>query len=212
MMTRPKFKSSDRRTSRRRLLLAVAMLTARVASPVLAAPQQVDTEQSTITVRVFKAGLFRGFGDNHEIRGGVKHGSINDTNPIEIHISVDARNLRVVDPDASANDRAQIQTRMLGPEVLDASRFPEIRFDSDTAGRTDSHAWIVHGQLTLHGQTRALTVNVNQDQRHYKGSVTLKQTDFGMTPISVAGGAVKVKDELTIDFDVVAQPIPQRTE
>jgi polyisoprenoid-binding protein YceI len=211
MLTRPKFKISQRRTSKR-LLLAAALLTARAASPVLAAPQQVDTEQSTITVRVFKAGLFRGFGDNHEIRGAVKRGSINDANPIEVHISVDTRNLRVVDPDASANDRAQIQTRMLGPEVLDASRFPEIRFDSDTADRTASHAWIVHGRLTLHGETRALTVAVNQDQRHYKGSVTLKQTDFGMTPISVAGGAVKVKDELTIDFDIVAQPIPQRTE
>jgi polyisoprenoid-binding protein YceI len=203
---------SERRMSKRQLLLAVAILTASVASPVLSAHQQVDTEQSTITVRVFKAGFFRGFGDNHEIRGVVKGGSINDANPIEVHISVDARNLRVVDPDASANDRAQIQARMLGPEVLDASRFPEIRFDSNTAGRTDSHAWIVHGQLTLHGQTRALTVKVNHDQRHYKGSVTLKQTDFGMTPISIAGGAVKVKNELTIDFDIVAQPGQERTE
>ena len=144
MMTRL---MSERRTSKRQLLIAVAILTARVASPVLSAHQQVDTQQSTITVRVFKAGFFRGFGDNHEIRGVVKEGSINDANPIEVHISVDARNLRVVDPDASANDRAQIQARMLGHEVLDASRFPEIRFDSDAADRIDSHAWIVHGQL-----------------------------------------------------------------
>ena len=35
--------------------------------------------------------------------------------------------------------------------------------------------------------------------------MTLKQTDYGITPISVAGGAVKVKDELNIDFDIVTK-------
>jgi hypothetical protein len=33
----------------------------------------------------------------------------------------------------------------------------------------------------------------------------LKQSDFGIAPIKVAGGAVKVKDQLTIDFDIVTQ-------
>ena len=28
------------------------------------------------------------------------------------------------------------------------------------------------------------------------------QREFGITPVSVAGGTVKVKDELKIDFDV----------
>jgi polyisoprenoid-binding protein YceI len=190
------------------LLLAVAVLTAASASPLLAAHQQIDTGRSSITVRVFKAGLFRGFGDNHEIHGAVQRGILSDRNPVDVHISVDARNLRVVDPGASTNDRAQIQARMLGPDVLDASRFPEIRFDSDAAETNESAAWTVHGQLTLHGQTRPLTVHVHRDQGHYKGSVTLKQTDFGMTPISVAGGAVKVKDELTIEFDIVTQASP----
>ena len=34
------------------------------------------------------------------------------------------------------------------------------------------------------------------------GSTSLKQTDFGITPISIAGGTVKVKDEVRIEFDV----------
>jgi hypothetical protein len=32
--------------------------------------------------------------------------------------------------------------------------------------------------------------------------VVLKQRDFGITPVSIAGGTVKVKNELTIDFDI----------
>jgi hypothetical protein len=34
----------------------------------------------------------------------------------------------------------------------------------------------------------------------------LRQTDYGIAPISVAGGTVKVKDELKIDFDIVTRP------
>jgi polyisoprenoid-binding protein YceI len=60
----------------------------------------------------------------------------------------------------------------------------------------------VRGQLSLHGHTRPVVVKVSGQQGHYKGSTSLKQTDFGITPISIAGGTVKVKDEITIDFDV----------
>jgi polyisoprenoid-binding protein YceI len=213
MTTTPGPEISRTRRSTPQLVLTVAILTIATASfSASATPQQIDTQQSTITVRVFKTGLFRGFGDNHEIRGTVKRGSLNDTNPAEVHIAVDAQGLRVVDHDASAHDRAQVQMRMLGPEVLDAGRFPEIRFDSETADRAESGMWLVHGRLTLHGQSRPLTVSVIRDQGHYKGSVTLKQTDFGITPISVAGGVVKVKDELKIEFDIVAQSTAHPTE
>ena len=40
-------------------------------------------------------------------------------------------------------------------------------------------------------------------QHRYRGSATLKQTDFGMKPIRIAGGAIKVKDEVKIDFDIL---------
>jgi polyisoprenoid-binding protein YceI len=59
--------------------------------------------------------------------------------------------------------------------------------------------------LTLHGQTRSITLHVSSTGTHYHGTTTLKQTDFGITPISIAGGTMKVKDELAIDFDVVTR-------
>jgi hypothetical protein len=37
-----------------------------------------------------------------------------------------------------------------------------------------------------------------------EGDVSLLQTDFGITPIKVGGGAVKVKDKIRMRFDVVA--------
>ena len=205
MTTKSTLKISVRPSSTRPLLLALVLVTAGVAGPASATVQHIDTQQSTITVRVFSGGLWAGLGDNHEIRGAVKRGTINDSTPAEVHVVVDAASFRVLDPDASAKTRAEVQMRMLGPDVLDVNRFPELLFDSDSAERTESGGWTVRGQLTLHGQTRPLTATVTSANGHYKGSLALKQSDFGIKPIKIAAGAVKVKDELKIEFDIVAR-------
>ena len=188
------------------LMLAAAMVGTTLAAATSESHLAIDTSQSAITVRVFKTGLFRGLGDNHEIRAVIKSGFIKNTLPIQARIVVDARDLRVLDRDASAKDREQVRVRMLGPEVLDVDRFPEIRFESTSGERTESGAWIVHGQLTLRGQTRSVVTTITEDHRRFTGAMTLRQTDYGITPISVAGGAVKVKDELKIDFDIATRP------
>jgi polyisoprenoid-binding protein YceI len=94
---------------------------------------------------------------------------------------------------------------MLGPDVLDVARFPEIRFESTDARRIDSDRLSVNGALTLHGQTHAVVATVARDRDRYRGTATIKQTEFGIKPVTVAGGAVKVKDEVTIEFDIVTR-------
>jgi hypothetical protein len=37
-----------------------------------------------------------------------------------------------------------------------------------------------------------------------KGAFTLKQTSFDIKPVSIAGGTIKVKDELKFTFEIVA--------
>jgi polyisoprenoid-binding protein YceI len=91
---------------------------------------------------------------------------------------------------------------MLGPQVLDADRFPEIRFQSTEIERRGPEQWIVRGKLTLHGKERPVSFEVVLKDDHYRGSVPLKQTDFGMKPVTVAGGTVKVKDEVKIEFEI----------
>jgi len=137
MTTRPRLRISVRPSSSRPLMLAMVLMTAGVTARAGAAGRPIDTEQSTITVHVFTGGLFAGFGDNHEIRGAVKRGTINDSNPADVHIVVDAASFRVLDPGASAKNRAAVQMRMLGPDVLDVNRFPEIlRFRVSRAQRS----------------------------------------------------------------------------
>lgn len=57
--------------------------------------------------------------------------------------------------------------------------------------------------LTLHGVTKPLAVTVKQAGEAYAAHAVLKQTDFGIKPITAVGGLVKVKNEVEIDFRIV---------
>jgi hypothetical protein len=48
-------------------------------------------------------------------------------------------------------------------------------------------------------------VRVEGQNGRYRGIADLKQKDFGITPVTVAGGAVKVKNELRIEFGIVSK-------
>lgn len=164
----------------------------------------IDVERSTITIHVFKSGLFRAFADNHLIQAPVAKGSIDESATPHVDLVIEAQRLHVLDPTLSPKDREQVQGRMLGAEVLDATRFPQIRFHSTAVEQLERDHWLVHGTLDLHGQTRLVTVKVTRENGRYIGWTTLRQTDFAITPVSVAGGTVKVKDEISIEFDIVA--------
>jgi polyisoprenoid-binding protein YceI len=113
---------------------------------------------------------------------------------------VNARELRVIGKDDSEKDRAEVQKTMLGPEVLDSEHHQEIVFKSTGAESAGQGKWMLRGNLTLHGQTRTVTVQVTLKDDRYTGETTLKQTDFGIKPPGKAG--VRAKDEVKIEFDV----------
>jgi hypothetical protein len=58
---------------------------------------------------------------------------------------------------------------------------------------------------TTRNQTIAARIAVFDDMLRASGEFTLIQSDFGIKPISVAGGALKVKDELKLSFEMVAR-------
>ena len=164
----------------------------------------IDTQRSVLTVRVYKAGAFSVFGHEHTIRAAIQKGSFDDDKG-NVEFVVDARTLRVVDSDASDKDRAEIQNTMLGPKVLDSTQFQEIRFHAKDVKGSGENRWTVHGELTLHGQTRPIKVDVERQEEEYRGAARLRQTEFGITPVTVAGGTVKVKDEVRVEFEIVGR-------
>jgi len=162
----------------------------------------LDTQRSKMTVRVYKSGLFSALGHDHEIQAPIESGEIN-TSARTVTLTVDARKLTVLDPDLAADKRAQVQKDMHSEKVLDSERFHEIRFQSTSVEGGSGGALNVRGQLTLHGQTQPVSMEVRQANGAYTGRAKLKQTAFGITPVSAGGGTVKVKDEVLVEFEIV---------
>ena len=170
-----------------------------------AQPRAIDTAKSVMTVRVYKAGLFSALGHNHEISAPISGGTV-DVTARQVELRAQSRALKVVDPGVSEKDRGEIQSTMLGADVLDAASHPEIVFRSTGAEPSGPGVWKVHGNLTLHGQTRTVDVDVRVDGEHYVGTSSFRQTQFGIRPVKVAGGTIRVKDEVRIEFNIQLAP------
>ncbi|MQA28408.1 MAG: hypothetical protein GEU82_01015 [Luteitalea sp.] len=162
----------------------------------------IDTERSTITVRVFKSGPVSPAGGDYVIQVPLMDGSFDPSVP-HMQLAIDARRMRVLEGALSAKERQEVQALMLGADVLDVDRFPWISFHSVEIQRLDGAEWLVQGELGMHGHVRATPVSVTPGHNRYKGSTTIRQSEYGIAPLTLAGGTVGVKDEITIDFDIV---------
>ena len=183
---------------RRIVFLAAASLMCVLG--VSAQQHAIDTQKSTLTIHVGKTGAFSGLGHEHEVRAPIHSGTADTGSHPAVEIHVNARELRVIDKGESDKDRAEVQKTMLGSEVLDSEHHQEIVFKSTGAEPAGQGKWTLRGNLTLHGQTRPVTVHVTLKDGHYTGEATVKQTDFGIKPPGKAG--VRAKDEVRIEFDV----------
>jgi polyisoprenoid-binding protein YceI len=179
---------------------------------------EVDPAASTMTIHVGKAGLFSFAGHEHEVTAPLASGRIeadaSDLARSSVTLRFRSADLRVTGKDEPADDRPKVQEAMLGPKVLDAARFDTIEFTSRTvAGRTlpdGVYDLRLEGDLVLHGVTRPVTVPVRVRRAAdgtltAEGTTVVRQTDFGIKPVSVAG-VVNVKNELGLTFRVQARP------
>jgi polyisoprenoid-binding protein YceI len=170
------------------------------ASNIAAQQRAVDTGHSTLTIHVGKTGVLSAFGHEHEIRGAIASGSAETGAHPSVEVHIDARALKVLDPGESDDARAEVQGTMLGPEVLDSGRFNEIVYKSTSAESAGDGKWTLKGVLTLHGQSRPVTVVVTLKDGRYTGEAVVTQTEFGIKPPGKPG--IRAKDEVRIEFDV----------
>ncbi|MCU1308727.1 MAG: YceI family protein [Acidobacteriaceae bacterium] len=187
------------------VLLLIASGAAQVTQQVASHALPINTQQSKLTVRAYKTGLFSKFAHDHEVIAPIASGTLDDSSDARIVLRIDARKLNVLDPELPADKRAEVQQTMHSEKVLDSARFPNIEFASTQVRPTGQDRWMVTGNLTLHGETHPVTAHVEKRDGHYLGSAKFKQREFGIPPISIGGGTVKVKDEVSIEFDVVAK-------
>ncbi|HEX3558109.1 MAG TPA: YceI family protein [Pyrinomonadaceae bacterium] len=176
---------------------------------------RLATEESRFTVQAFAEGLFSGFGHNpviaiREFAGEVECAPDNFDGS-KLRVTVKADSLAVAD-NMSDKDRREIEQAMR-EQVLETTRYPDIIFESTSFTATPmsggrSRVRVI-GDLTLHGVNGKniwiqAEVKPDGDGLRAKGEFTLRQTEYNIKPVSVAGGMLKVKNELKFSFDIKA--------
>jgi len=176
---------------------------------------RVNPRKSRFTVQAFAEGLFSAFGHNPKLNARDIAGEVqfhpDNLEASSLRFSVKADSLSVSD-DVSEKDRREIE-RMMKDEVLETSRYPEIIFQSKsvTADRIYEGFYRVKitGQLSLHGVSRDhlldTQVRLVENGLRAEGESTLRQSDYGIKRVSVAGGTLKVKDEVKLSFLIAAE-------
>lgn len=171
---------------------------------------QVDPKESTIEIHLFRGGLLGSLGDNHLITLTRFSGTafLSPTSPWKAEMSADSASLKVIDPWGNPSERKEVQDTMLGPQQLDADRFPKIELHSVSFDPTNQDTtWNLVADVQLHGVTRkeqfSLDCHQIGDKLQIRGEKMFKLTDFNIQPFSKAFGAVKVKNEFEVTYNVV---------
>jgi len=168
----------------------------------------VDPGRSRATIDVGKTGLFSFAGHTHEVEApltsGVIHLDPDAPSRSDVRLEFSAAAMRVTGKGEPPDDVPKVTETMLGEMVLDAKTYPAITFESTRVSPKNE----VTGNLTIHGVTQPVTapvaLKVDGATLTATGKFSIKQSDFGIRPISV-GGVVKVKDELNITFTIAAR-------
>lgn len=198
------------------VLAMLITVTAAAQSPA-SAVYGIVAAGSAIRVEVFKEGLLKAFGHDHLIAAqsfsGIVHFNADKVEGSALALDIEARSLTVLDPGEAEKDRREVQTTMSGDRVLAVESFPRIKFRSTGVHliRKDGAGWeaTVAGKLNLHGVEKPVTVPVrvrlDNTRLTVQGEVLIAQTDFGIKPVKVAGGTVRVKDRVKVIFTIVAE-------
>lgn len=101
-------------------------------------------------------------------------------------------------------DRAEIK-KVLREKVLDAAAHPLITFRSTAVAGTPE-SFTIEGELTIRGRTRPVTVRGRLADGRAVGTATVVQSRWGIKPYSAFFGALKLADEVDVEFDVDLQP------
>lgn len=204
--------------------IALTLLTARpsFADPVLLQLDRVKTRFVGVTE---SSGALGFLGKPHAISASRWFAALRwDRNSLEkssIELVIPAESLEVDTEDAlkSANisreppapeEREALTRRLLGPDGLDAAKFPSIRFSSESIQKKSEGELTLKGKLTLHGTTRDISFPVASspgpnDTLRFTGSVRVRLKDYGIS-LPSAGFLRRIGDEAEIRFEIQTQP------
>lgn len=94
--------------------------------------------------------------------------------------------------------------------LFDVARYPEITFKSRRVTHTGANSAEIVGDLTMHGVTREITVNVqllsNDGKRWRATTAPLHRSQFGLMFSKSAEMVSGIADEVAVEIEIEAQP------
>ncbi|AQR70253.1 hypothetical protein BZG29_19480 [Janthinobacterium sp. LM6] len=175
----------------------------------------IAPEESLLTITVRRGGALARLGHDHVVASRSLQGVVAPA-PGRAQfrfrldeMSVDEASLRqaaglttMPSADAIAGTRQNMLVR-----VLEAERYPWVNIEARRTGDKE----VLEADITLHGVTRTLQLPVRIEQAadgrrlQASGSLLLKQSDFGIVPFAVLGGAMAVQDQMELAFRITAR-------
>lgn len=158
--------------------LAPAVAAQPVRDPALAPAgvYRLDPRRASLRVRMpVLGGLYRYALDFRSLSGGFTYDPA-DWDATRVTI--------VVDPRSVAAAQARVARAVV--EDLEPNRFPEIRFASRRLALDADGRGVLSGELTLHGVTRPITLDVvfkglSGERLGFSGAGQVRRSDFGLT-------------------------------
>ncbi len=186
-------------------------------------PAQVSVNRSRVYTIVGKTGL----GHDHAVEGRIRSGHLSlgatsDAGEIVFDMnSFDAdtdraRRFAGMQGSTDAATRQQVNANMRAGSILNVRQYPTATFVVSAARLLDQNSaagtarYELEGKFTLCGTTRPLKFSVTAEARDgltsVRGSFSILQTQYGITPFRKALGVVGVADRLTIHGDLWVAP------
>lgn len=182
----------------------------------------IDSQASNVTVRVYRDGPLARFGHNHVIALRQLQGRVfvhQELSRSGFELSAPLVAMAVDQPaermaagsdfpgELPADAIAGTRANMLGPKLLAADQYPLLELNAVAVrGRWPDLIFTV--RVSVRGNSSDVEfparVVVNGQRLTAEGALTLAQSRLGLSPFSVLGGGLRVRDDMEIFYHLEA--------
>jgi polyisoprenoid-binding protein YceI len=190
----------------------------------------IDPKSSLLTIKVYRAGRLARYGHNHVISTRNINGRIyidQDFAKSRIDAYIPVSDLVVDDPSLRAQagedfsthltKEAVDQTRsnMLSERVLDIENHPFLSLSASPVHSNQQQPEMML-RVTIRSKEQTLPhkpeLEIGPKTLTASGEFMIRQSDFGIEPFSVMMGALRVQDELSVEYRIKAVRLPQQPD
>jgi polyisoprenoid-binding protein YceI len=178
---------------------------------------RVDSARSLVVFEVRRGGSYATFGHDHVVASHDVQGYI-APEPGRADLAIQLDRLVVDEPELRAEAKFDTQpstddiagTRRNMLRAFEAEQYPFVLVEVAGVRAEGANARLAV-TITLHGTKRTLEVpaliDAAADAYRVTGRLAVKQTDFGIKPLSILGGALQVQDEVIVRFSILSRRI-----